>query len=157
MRDGQPDIIAVDGKTSRRCRDKARGRGPLHLVSAWAARQRLVLGREATDAKSDEITATPLLLERLELAGALVTSDARGTQTVIIENRLHWTLDVVFHDDLVRLRTAQGPETMAVFRHCAMNLVRATDDKHSFKVRRIKANLDTAYVAKLLTSAKAST
>ena len=276
LRDGQPDIIAIDGKTSRRCHDRARGRGPLHLVSAWAARQRLVLGQEATADKSNEITAIPLLLERLELAGALVTIDAMGTQTAIaetivrrggdyllslkanrpatlddvarffadpppglihsthettdadhgrleerrhtvchdvswmwsdrrypdeprfphlamigmvetrverggkleserhyylsstrldaetfakavrthwhIENRLHWTLDVVFHDDLVRLRTGHGPENMAVIRHCAMNLVRTADDKHSLKVRRKKANLDIAYLVKLLTT-----
>ena len=275
LRDGQPDIIAIDGKTSRRCHDRARGREPLHLVSAWATRQRLVLGQEATADKSNEITAIPLLLERLELAGALVTIDAMGTQTAIadtivrrggdyllslkanrpathsdvarffadpppdlvqsthhtidadhgrleqrrhavchdvswmwsdrrypdeprfphlamigmvetrverggkvendrryylsstkldaetfaravrthwhIENRLHWTLDVVFHDDLVRLRTGHGPENMAVIRHCAINLVRAADDKHSLKVRRKKANLEPAYLAKLLT------
>lgn len=64
LRDTGPDIIAIDGKTSRRSHDRARGRGPLHMVSAWAARQRLVLGQEATDAKSNEITAIPLLLER---------------------------------------------------------------------------------------------
>lgn len=278
LRDGQPDIIAIDGKTSRRCHDRAKGREPLHLVSAWAARQRLVLGQEATSAKSNEITAIPLLLERLELAGALVTIDAMGTQTAIadtivrrggdyllalkanrpathddvarffadpppglvqsahtttdadhgrveerrhsvchdvswmwsdrrypdeprfpglamigmvetrverggkveaekryylssarldaetfakavrthwhIENRLHWTLDVIFHDDLVRLRTGHGPENMAVIRHCVMNLVREADDKHSLKVRRKKANLEPAYLAKLITSTK---
>jgi len=85
LRDDAPDIIAIDGKTSRRSHDRARGRGPLHLVSAWAARQRLVLGQEATEAKSNEITAIPLLLERLELTGALVTIDAMGTQTAIAE------------------------------------------------------------------------
>jgi hypothetical protein len=61
------------GKTSRRAHAKSKGRQPLHLVSAWASRQRLVLGQEATDIKSNEITAIPLLLERLELQGALVT------------------------------------------------------------------------------------
>ncbi len=52
---------------------------PLHLVSAWATRQRLVIGQEATSAKSNEITAIPLLLERLELTGALVTIDATAS------------------------------------------------------------------------------
>src|SRR3546814_16317969 len=55
------------------------------MVSAWASRQRLVLGQEAVDAKSNEITAIPLLLERLELTGALVTIDAIGTQAAIAE------------------------------------------------------------------------
>ena len=55
------------------------------MVSAWASRQRLVLGQEAVDVKSNEITAIPLLLERLELTGALVTIDAMGTQSAIAE------------------------------------------------------------------------
>jgi predicted transposase YbfD/YdcC len=73
------------GKTSRRSHARGKGREPLHLVSAWAARQRLVLGQEAIDEKSNEIVAIPLLLERLELTGALVTIDAMGTQTDIAD------------------------------------------------------------------------
>ena len=69
LRETEPDLVAIDGKTSRRAR---RGEGPaLHLVSAWASRQRLVLGQEAVAAKGNEITASPLLLERLQLTGAL--------------------------------------------------------------------------------------
>ena len=85
LRDGDPDIIAIDGKTSRRSHARGKGREPLHLVSAWATRQRLVLGQEAVDEKSNEIIAIPLLLERLELTGALVTIDAMGTQTDIAD------------------------------------------------------------------------
>ena len=48
LRDDDPDIIAIDGKTSRRSHDRRKGRNPLHLVSAWAARQRIVLGQQAT-------------------------------------------------------------------------------------------------------------
>jgi predicted transposase YbfD/YdcC len=274
LRDGAPDIIAIDGKTSRRSHNRGKGREPLHLVSAWATRQRLVLGQEATDVKSNEITAIPLLLERLELTGALVTIDAMGTQSAIaetivrrggdyllalkanrpathadveaffddppagmvsapfetteadhgriehrrhsvchdvswlwsdrrypdeprfphlamigmietrterggriererryylssakldaktfaaavrdhwgIENRLHWVLDVVFHDDLARLRTGAGPQNMAVIKHMVMNLVRAPDDKHSLKVRRKLANLNPDYLENLI-------
>ncbi len=269
-----PDVIAIDGKTSRRSHDRAKGRAPLHLISAWAARQRLVLGQEATEAKSNEITAIPLLLERLELAGALVTIDAMGTQTAIaetirakgadyllalkgnrptthadverffadppaemiadtletidndhgrlelrrhtvchdvgwlfsdrrypdeprfpglamigmietiverdgrtqrdrryylcsttldaqtfaravrahwgIENGLHWVLDVVFHDDLARLRSGSGPQNMAIVRHIAINLLRKPTDKHSLKVRRKRANLDPDYLETLI-------
>jgi len=274
LKDGEPDIIAIDGKTSRRTHARGQGREPLHLVSAWATRQRLVLGQEATDVKSNEITAIPLLLERLELKGALVTIDAMGTQTVIadkivarggdyflalkanrpvlhadveqffddppegmlepghetndgdhgrievrrhsvcyhvdwlfsdrrykdeprfpnlamigmvetraerhgkiqherryylssakldakavahagrahwgIENRLHWVLDVVFHDDLVRLRTENGPHNMALVKHIAMNLVRNPKDKHSLKIRRKLANLNPDYLETLI-------
>ena len=81
LRESTPDIVAIDGKTSRR--SKAKGSDPLHLVSAWASRQRLVLGQEAVADKSNEINAIPLLLERLELEGALVTIDAMGCQTSI--------------------------------------------------------------------------
>lgn len=69
LREDEPDIVAIDGKASRRTHARKKGREPLHLVSAWATRQRLVLGQEAVAGKSNEITAIPLLLERLALAG----------------------------------------------------------------------------------------
>jgi predicted transposase YbfD/YdcC len=274
LREHAPDIIAIDGKTSRRTHARRKGREPLHLVSAWATRQRLVLGQEAVAEKSNEIVAIPLLLERLELTGALVTIDAMGTQTDIaekiverggdyllalkanrpllhqdvveffddppadmlepehnttdgdhdrieerrhlvchevdwlfsdrrytdeprfphlamigmvetrverngslvreqryylsstkldaktfgaavrahwgIENRLHWVLDVVFHDDLARLRSLNGPQNMAIVKHMAMNLVRNPKDKHSLKVRRKLANLNPNYLESLI-------
>lgn len=274
LREREPDIIAIDGKTSRRSHARSAGRGPLHLVSAWATRQRLVLGQEAVDEKSNEIIAIPLLLERLELTGALVTIDAMGTQSDIadiivkrggdyllalkgnrplthadtvlffenpppqmlepahtttdgehgrieqrrhlvchdvdwlfsdrrykdepsfphlamigmvetcvmrngkttcerryylssaklsaktfaaavrahwgIENRLHWVLDVVFHDDLARLRTGNGPQNMAIVKHMAINLVRNPKDRHSLKVRRKLANLNPDYLETLI-------
>lgn len=72
--------IAIDGKTLRGSGDKAAGRNPLHLVSAWASEARLTLGQVAIDSKSNEITAIPLLLELLDLKGATVTIDAMGCQ-----------------------------------------------------------------------------
>ena len=273
LREVEPDLIVIDGKTSRRCHARTKGRTALHTVSAWASRQRLVLGQEAVADKSNEITAIPRLLERLELKGAVVTIDAIGTQTAIaetivargddyllalkanrpamlddvvrffedpvgqtldthetvdndhgrferrrcsichdvawmrshrryphephmphlamismaetrverdggiaherryylssakldanafaaavrahwhVENRLHWVLDVVFHDDLVRLRTGFGPQNMAVVRHTAMNLVRTPNDRHSLKVRRKLANLNQNYLKALV-------
>lgn len=77
--------IAVDGKTVRRSHDRTQGRGPLHLVSAWAETERLVLGQLATAAKSNEITAIPQLLGLLDLSGCTVTIDAMGCQTAIAE------------------------------------------------------------------------
>jgi len=268
-----PEIVAIDGKTSRRTHDRGKDRGPLHMVSAWASRQRLVLGQQACAAKSNEITAIPLLVERLALTGALVTIDAMGTQTRIaqailerggdyllavkdnqpslhheirrylddkaalihsrlettdadhgrvevrrhvvshevgwlttsrrfpgeprlpglkaiamveaeverngstslerryylsslpldaklfahavrchwhVENRLHWLLDVVFHEDLSRLRSGAGPQNMATVRHMAMNLLRGPKDRHSLKVRRKSAAWDTAYLEAML-------
>jgi predicted transposase YbfD/YdcC len=268
-----PEVVAIDGKTSRRTHDRRKDRGPLHMVSAWASSQRLVLGQQACEAKSNEITAIPLLLERLALSGALVTIGAMGCQTKIaqvildrggnyllavkdnqsslhdeirrylddpaavlhsrfettdgdhgrvelrrhvvshdvgwltterrfpgeprfpglcsiamveaeverngssslerryylssmpldarlfahavrchwhIENRLHWVLDVVFHEDLSRLRSGAGPQNMAIVRHMAMNLLRGPKDKHSLKVRRKSAAWDTNYLEALL-------
>ena len=290
-----PEVVAIDGKTSRRTHDRGKERGPLHLVSAWASSQRLVLGQQACEAKSNEITAIPLLLERLALTGALVTTDAMGgagrrfhpaqpdgrasggCQTKIaqaildrggdyllavkdnrpglhgevqrlfddpgttlhsecetvdgehgrietrrhrishdvdwlatdrrfpgeprfpglraiarveaevergggdgavtsrerryhlsslpldarlfaravrchwhIENRLHWVLDVVFHEDLSRLRSGSGPQNMATVRHMALNLLRGARDTHSLKVRRKSAAWDTTYLEALL-------
>jgi predicted transposase YbfD/YdcC len=269
LRGGDPDIVAIDGKTSRRAHNRGNGQNPLHLVSAWACRQRLVLGQQACAEKSNEITAIPALLERLELTGALVTIDAMGCQTRIakairdrgadyllalkdnwpalaaevarffadadpatldrhqttdndhgrlesrrhavchdvawltadrrfpgewrfkdlamiamveteterngktcrerryylssarlparqvanavrahwhVENRLHWVMDVVFHDDLMRLRTDNGPANMAAVRHMSLNLIRAIDDKASLKVRRKTLGWDDDYL-----------
>jgi predicted transposase YbfD/YdcC len=75
--------IAIDGKTLRGSFDKAAGKNPLHLVSAWASEARLTLGQIAVDSKSNEITAIPLLLELLDLKGATVTIDALGCQKEI--------------------------------------------------------------------------
>ena len=75
QRDDAPGLIALDGKISRRSHDRAAGKPPLHLVSAFATAEGLVLGREAVAKKSNEITAIPLLLERPAEAGALVIID----------------------------------------------------------------------------------
>lgn len=269
-----PEVIAIDGKTSRCSHARAKGREPLHLLSAWASQQRLVLGQAAVESKSNEITAIPRLLERLELAGALVTIDAIGTQRAVaetiqarggdyllalkanwpathaevaaffadpppetpvqthqtvdgehgrievrrhsvcravdwlfsdrrypdepgfpglamigmveseterngrverqrrcylgsarldaetfaravrahwgIENRLHWTLDVVFRDDLARLRSGHGPENMAVVKHMALNLLQQAKPTTSLKNRRKLAAWSTDYLNQLL-------
>ena len=80
---GPARLIAIDGKTCRRSQDAARGLGPLHLVSAWASEEGLALGQVATDAKSNEITAIPLLLQQIALTDTLVTIDAMGCQKAI--------------------------------------------------------------------------
>jgi predicted transposase YbfD/YdcC len=75
--------VAIDGKTLRGSFDTAAGKNPLHLVSAWACDARLTLGQIATEDKSNEITAIPLLLELLDLKGTTVTIDAMGCQKEI--------------------------------------------------------------------------
>ena len=274
LRNGAAELIAIDGKTSRGSHDRGKGRKPLHLVSAWATGQRIVLGQQATEEKSNEITAIPLLLKALDLDGALVTIDAMGTQSRIaqairdggghyvlslkenwpatlaevemlfdkppsgmafethqtidgcngriatrrhsvcyqvdwmtagrrypgeprfpdlamigridsevertgkveretryylssakltaemfgqavrahwgIENRLHWMLDVVFREDLARLRRANAPENMAIVRHTALNLLSKARPTTSFKNRRKKAGWNVDCLENLL-------
>lgn len=79
------EVIAIDGKTSRGSKDNKHDQSPLHLVSAWACANRLVLGQEATAEKSNEITAIPKLLALLDIKGCIVTIDAMGCQTAIAE------------------------------------------------------------------------
>ena len=73
-------LIAIDGKTCRRSHDAAHGLGPLHIVSAWASEHGIALGQVATEEKSNEITAIPLLLKQIELTKTLITIDAMGCQ-----------------------------------------------------------------------------
>jgi predicted transposase YbfD/YdcC len=273
----KPDFVAIDGKTSRRSHDRSAAKAPLHLVSAFATTQRLVLGQQAVAGKSNEITAIPVLIERLAandgLKGALVSIDAIATNAPIaaaitdaganyllavkanqptlraevesyfedapadcldavvdldkahgrieertvtvsretdwlegqrrfpgelrlpgakaivrvrsrtelkdrcrfdtryfiasvalgaqqaanavrghwmIENALHWTLDVVFKEDLSRLRKGYGALNMAIVRHFAINLVSAVDDKRSIKLRRKMAGWSPDYLASIL-------
>lgn len=77
------DIVSIDGKTLRRSFDQAAAKGAIHMVSAWANANRLVLGQLKVDDKSNEITAIPKLLGLLELEGAVVTIDAMGCQKEI--------------------------------------------------------------------------
>jgi predicted transposase YbfD/YdcC len=272
-----PQLVAIDGKTSRRSHDRGAGKQALHLVSAFATNERLVLGQEAVADKSCEQNAIPTLLERLAAAGALegalVTIDAiacnptiadvitgsgadfvlavkenqpslrgeiaaffdatpaeslkvhvdidkdhgrietrrcvvshdiawmrsnrrypgeyrftklaaiamveatrevAGRQSIEqrfyiasapldparlaqavrahwrIENSLHWVLDVVFREDLSRLRKGHGAANMALVRHFALNLVRTATDRRSLKTRRKRASWDPHYLQALL-------
>ena len=78
-------LIAIDGKTCRGSHDDSKFLGPLHLVSAWASEEGLALGQVATEEKSNEITAIPLLLQQILLEDAIVTIDAMGCQKAIVE------------------------------------------------------------------------
>ena len=76
-------VIAIDGKTLRRTRDRAKDKKPLHLLSAFAHEAGLVIAQQAVDDKSNEITAIPELLDKLCIKGCIVTIDAMGTQKAI--------------------------------------------------------------------------
>jgi predicted transposase YbfD/YdcC len=77
--------VTIDGKTLRGSHQRSKGVKPLHLVSAFVVEQELVLGQRATEEKSNEITAIPELLRALKLKGCIVSIDAMGTQTDIVE------------------------------------------------------------------------
>lgn len=79
------EVVAIDGKTARRSFHEAGRQGALHMVSAWACGSGVTLGQVATEAKSNEITAIPRLLQLLDLQGCLVTIDAEGCQKAIVE------------------------------------------------------------------------
>ena len=91
----QGEVVALDGKTSRGSKDKKSGKTALHVVSAWASNQRVVLGQQAIDGKSNEITAIPKLLKLLDLEGTTVTIDAMGTQKKIAKTILSAGADYV--------------------------------------------------------------
>jgi predicted transposase YbfD/YdcC len=88
-------VVAVDGKTLRRSHDRGQGKGAIHMVSAWASENGLVLGQTKVDDKSNEITAIPQLLDLLEVAGCIVTIDAIGCQTKIVEKIIEKQADYV--------------------------------------------------------------
>lgn len=77
------DLIAIDGKTSRRSGSKTNAKEPIHMVSAFAARQRLVMGQIAVAEKSNEIVAIPALLDMMAIEGAVISIDAMGCQRAI--------------------------------------------------------------------------
>ena len=83
VREPVPQVIALDGKTLRHSFDRTHGLGAIHIVSAWATENRLVLGQVKVAQKSNEITAVPELLGLLDITGCIVTIDAMGCQTEI--------------------------------------------------------------------------
>jgi len=106
------DVIAIDGKTVRRSKG---AKAAIHMVSAFAARQRLVLGQVKVSEKANEIVAIPRLLEMLEIEGAIITIDAMGCQRAIAQQIIDQKADYVLalkgnqtalHDD-VRLFAAE--------------------------------------------------
>ena len=89
------EVIAIDGKTLRRSYQKKGAKAPIHMVSAFAARQRLVLGQVKVADKSNEIVAIPALLDMMTIAGAIVTIDAMGCQRGIAQKIVDSKADYV--------------------------------------------------------------
>lgn len=127
------EVIAIDGKTSRRAYQKPGGKAAIHMVSAFAARQRLVLGQVKVAEKSNEIIAIPKLLEMLAIEGAIVTIDAMGCQRdiakKIIEKKANYVLalkgnQTSLHEDVevfVAEQKARGFADTEISRHTAVD------------------------------------
>lgn len=267
------EVISIDGKSARHSYDKGQGKGAIHMVSAWASENQLVLGQVKVADKSNEITAIPKLLNILDVAGCIVTIDAMGAQKEIakqivdqgadyvlslkgnqgnlhadvrqrfdwahksefkdieheahqtidkghgrieirrywlldkvehlenaeqwtglkrvgmieserridgkpttrerrfyltsldggierfayasrghwgIENKLHWSLDVVFHEDDSRIRRGHAPENMTVMRKIALNLLAKESSQGSKKAKRLKAGWNNNFLIQVL-------
>ena len=133
-------VIAIDGKTSRRTHDQQAGKKALHLVSAWAAENRLVLAQLATEEKSNEITAIPLLLRQLALEGCIVTSDAMGTPTKIAEQILEQEGDYA-----LALKDNQGnlyDEVKATFRMAEKEAFASVESESDRRVEKAHGRLE---------------
>jgi predicted transposase YbfD/YdcC len=100
------DVIAIDGKTVRRSFQKKGAKAPIHMVSAFAARQRLVLGQVKVAEKSNEIVAIPALLDMLVIEGAIISIDAMGCQrdiaTKIVDKKADYVLALKGNQGLLR-------------------------------------------------------
>lgn len=88
-------IISLDGKAARRSHDTKEDLGPLHVVTAWAGEYGLALGQEVCAEKSNEITAIPELLKKIDVRGGVVTIDAMGAQKAIAEEIIRGGADYV--------------------------------------------------------------
>jgi predicted transposase YbfD/YdcC len=108
----QGQVIAIDGKTLRHSYEDREGKAAIHMVSAWATANRLVLGQRKVDDKSNEITAIPELLKVLSIEGCIITIDAMGCQTEIAQQIVQQDADYVLalkgnqgnlHEDVVQV------------------------------------------------------
>jgi hypothetical protein len=107
------EVISIDGKTIRGSREKG-AKAAVHMVSAWAGLNHMVLGQVKTEEKSNEITAIPKLLSVLELKGCIVTIDAMGCQTAIVRQIREGQADY-----LIAVKGNQGQLELDIERYLA--------------------------------------
>ncbi len=147
-------VIAIDGKALRGAKSNGK-KSPVHMVSAWASQNNLILGQIRVNEKSNEITAIPELLDTLFVEGNIITIDAMGTQTniahKIIENKLHWTLDVAFSEDASRKRNNNAALNYSILLKIALNLLKnEKTEKQGITGKRLKAGWNESYLLKVL-------
>jgi predicted transposase YbfD/YdcC len=130
------EVIAIDGKTLRRSYQKKGSKEPIHMVSAFAARQRLVMGQVAVAEKSNEIVAIPALLDMMSIEGAVVTIDAMGCQRAIARKIIDKKADYIIalkgnqgrlHED-VKLFAAE--QKANGFKHAKISRHETVDGDH---------------------------
>ncbi len=88
-------VVAIDGKTLRRSHNRSEDKKAIHMISAWASENQVVLGQLKTEEKSNEITAIPYLLKLLDLSGCIITIDAMGTQKKIAKTIIDSNCDYI--------------------------------------------------------------
>jgi len=140
------EVVAIDGKTLRHSFDTAADKAAIHMVSAWASAQGICLGQIKTEAKSNEITAIPKLLERLALKGCIVTIDAMGCQKDIAKKIRDCEADYVlslkgnqglFHDEI---KTFLNDGVDVQFKGIEHSFFQTVDGEHGrIEVRKIWA------------------
>ena len=118
------EVISIDGKCLRRSIDKASNKSAIYMVSAWTQKNSLVLGQVKVADKWNEITAIPLLLARLDIAGSVITMDAMGCQKKIaqqiIEKEANYVLSLKgyqgsLHDDVITyFESSLSPEAAVI-------------------------------------------
>ncbi len=149
-------VVAIDGKRLRRSHDGTLGKAAIHMVSAWASANHLVLGQLKTDEKSNEITAIPELLKALVLKGCIVTIDAMGCQTeiakLIVDKEADYVLALkgnqgTLHNDVQDLFIyAQEPS----FRDIAHDFEQTIDNGHGrIEIRRHWTISEPEFIAHL--------
>jgi predicted transposase YbfD/YdcC len=116
-------IVAIDGKTCRGSHDASKGLGALHIVSAWASEEGICLGQVATEAKSNEITAIPEVLQQIDLSKALITIDAMGCQKEIVQQIVEGKGDFV-----IAVKDNQPKLKEAIENHFQHHLERDLED-----------------------------
>lgn len=146
-------VIAIDGKTVRRSGQKKDSKAPIHMVSAFAARQRLVLGQVKVSEKSNEIVAIPKLLDMLSIEGAIVTIDAMGCQRdiskKIIEKKADYVLALKGNQGSLRedVEVFVTEQKASGFKDTTISQSETTDGDHGrIEIRKITVIHDIAWL-----------
>jgi predicted transposase YbfD/YdcC len=145
------EVIAIDGKTLRRSHNKKSGKPAIHMVSAFAARQRLVLGQVKVADKANEIVAIPRLLDLLAIEGAIVTIDAMGCQRgiaqKIIDKRADYVLALKGNQDSLHGDVAE--QSANGFQHTTISRDRTVEADHGrIETRDIAVIHDVTWLQK---------